>query len=246
VGIGILDSALRAGFLPSELAYIKPATQCRHVQLISKYCAKKGITHRGIGPVVFYTGFTRECINGEGPSPEELLSRIDDAVNKISEGKKLVLVDGVGYPAVGSVVGISNAQVARRLHCPVIIVGKHGVGDAIDSFNLNLAYFEKFSVPVIGVLFNKVEEPFEDTKVHVERWFGKNMPDLHIYGFIPFNRELLEKAKSEQPKEEGWCKRETAENLQMTPIEEEVCQIIVDTFPRYVDVELLLNDLKLT
>ena len=39
------------------------------------------------------------------------------------QGKKLVLVDGVGYPAVGSVAGCSNADVAATLGAPVLIVG---------------------------------------------------------------------------------------------------------------------------
>jgi hypothetical protein len=47
--------------------------------------------HRGIGPVVFYTGFTRECIDGQGPSPKELLDKIESAVNTIAQGKKVSL-----------------------------------------------------------------------------------------------------------------------------------------------------------
>ena len=46
-------------------------------------------------------------------------------------------VSGVGYPAVGSICGISNADAAKALHASVLLVGKSGVGDAVDSFNLN-------------------------------------------------------------------------------------------------------------
>jgi hypothetical protein len=99
-------------YKPEEIAYIKPATQCIDVQLVSKYCNLygrmprpalpclllhgnggaglcEGIAHRGIGPVVFYTGFTRECIDGQGPSPKELLDKIEEAVNTIAKGKKV-------------------------------------------------------------------------------------------------------------------------------------------------------------
>lgn len=53
-------------------------------------------------------------------------------IRSFCQGKRLVLVDGVGYPAVGSVAGCSNADVAATLHAPVMIVGRPGVGNAID------------------------------------------------------------------------------------------------------------------
>ena len=40
------------------------------------------------------------------------------------------------------------------------------MGDAIDSFNLNKAYFDHFGVKVLGAVFNKVEDPYEDIKEH--------------------------------------------------------------------------------
>jgi hypothetical protein len=48
-------------------------------------------------------------------------------------GRKVVVVDGVGFPAVGSIVGMSNAVLARA---PVVLVCPRGVGNAVDSFNL--------------------------------------------------------------------------------------------------------------
>jgi hypothetical protein len=78
-----------------------------------------------------------------------LVQRAVEAVRRVGVGKRLVLVDGVGYPAVGSVCGISNADVALALGAPVLLVGKSGVGDAIDSFNLNAAFFEARGVRVL-------------------------------------------------------------------------------------------------
>jgi len=34
---------------------------------------------------------------------------------------KVVVIDGVGYPAVGSIVGVSNATVAATLDAPVVL-----------------------------------------------------------------------------------------------------------------------------
>jgi hypothetical protein len=43
----------------------------------------------------------------------------------------------VGFPAVGSVVGVSNVEVAKASRAPVVVVGKSGVGGAIDAYTLN-------------------------------------------------------------------------------------------------------------
>ena len=53
VAMGLLHLFLKRGYKPSDLAYIKPCTQCEDVQIISKYCEKMGIQHQGIGPVIF-------------------------------------------------------------------------------------------------------------------------------------------------------------------------------------------------
>lgn len=69
---------------------------------------------------------------------------------------QVVVVDGVGYPAVGSICGVSNGDVAAALNAPVLLVGKSGVGDAVDSYNLNACFFEARGVRVLGGVFNRI------------------------------------------------------------------------------------------
>lgn len=69
---------------------------------------------------------------------------------------QVVVVDGVGYPAVGSICGVSNGDVAAALKAPVLLVGKSGVGDAVDSYNLNACFFEARGVRVLGGVFNRI------------------------------------------------------------------------------------------
>jgi hypothetical protein len=108
--------------------------------------------------LVQYEGFTAEVIDGQTESVEKRRGRIQKAVNKMAEGKKWVIVDGVGYAGVGSVAGVSNAEVASLLNAPVLVVGRPGIGNAIDSMNFILAYFEKFHVHTLGACWNKVRE----------------------------------------------------------------------------------------
>lgn len=67
------------------------------------------------------------------------------------------MVDGVGYPAVGSICGISNADLAEALgRIPILLVGRPGVGDAVDSFNLNATFFRARGLRVLGGVFNRL------------------------------------------------------------------------------------------
>jgi len=206
---GLLGALLKTGkYTPSDLAYIKPATQCEAIQLVEEFCKHKGITSCvPIGPIVYYKGFTRSFLKGEtGETSEDLLQKASEAVDTLAMGKKVVIIDGVGYPAVGSITGTDNASVARacgrlfsvpgstaatpeRVPVPVLLIGKSGVGDAIDSFNINATYFSHRNVPVLGAIFNKMNlEGFyslENCKEAIDMYFDKFQPDKRAFGYIP-------------------------------------------------------------
>jgi AAA domain len=177
VCLGILGTLLAEGYAtPETLAYIKPATQSESTQLIQLYCEQHGIQCVPVGPLVYYRGFTRAFLAGETRSTTaELLQQCADAVDAVAHGKQVVLIDGVGFPSVGSICGTSNAAVAQACGYPtttatgsaadnnyrsplgVVLVGGSGVGAAVDAFNLNAAYFEhEAAIPVMGAIFNKL------------------------------------------------------------------------------------------
>ncbi|CAK4117791.1 unnamed protein product [Aphanomyces euteiches] len=232
VCLGLLGSLLELGYKPSELAYIKPATQCELPQLVSRFCEHYGIDARPIGPVVFYSGFTRSFLEQPNPTQAstDLLAQIVAAVDEISKDKRVVLIDGVGYPSVGSICGISNADVAAALSpISVVLVGKPGVGDAIDSFNLNATYFASKNVRVLGGIFNRLPTDgfysLENCKLHVSRYFSAMTQGRQkAYGFIPDMPQLKEEAPPEN---------ETS-SLPWT--------LIVDSLNTHVDVSTLVRD----
>ncbi|KAI9913394.1 hypothetical protein PsorP6_005462 [Peronosclerospora sorghi] len=59
VCLGLIGTLLCTGYTASDVAYIKPATQCEKPQLVTKFCRQEGITCVEAGPIVFYRGFTR-------------------------------------------------------------------------------------------------------------------------------------------------------------------------------------------
>ena len=107
-----------------------------------------------------------------------------------------MLIDGVGYPSVGSICGISNAQVASFLNACVLLVGRSGVGDAVDSYNLNATYFRANNVPILGIVFNKLPSrgfySLKNCKVAVNQYF-ENRKEKLPFGFVPDVKPLLEK-----------------------------------------------------
>jgi dethiobiotin synthetase len=203
VCLGILGNLLATGYAASDLGYIKPATQSESTQLIEEYCKYTGIACVPIGPLVYYRGFTRAFLAGETASTEQLLADCGRAVDQVARGKRVVLVDGVGFPAVGSICGTDNASVSLACGYPVtdssssssgssnssgnterkplgvVLVGGSGVGGAVDAFNLNATYFENRNVPVLGAIFNKlsVQDGYyslENCKQQVAAYFDQD------------------------------------------------------------------------
>ena len=253
--IGTLHEKL--GYLNTELAYIKPATQCEGTQLITRYCNNNNITNVGIGPVVFYSGFTRSFLAGEQGTSESLLNSIETAVKEISHGKKIIIVDGVGYPAVGSICGISNAAVAKRLNAPVILIGKKGVGDAIDSYNLNSTFFEHHKVKVLGSIFNRL--PIDEQNYYslskcrtaIVNYFQQYKNHQMPYGFVPEIKEMGMKVRDEIDEIVATNTTNTTDPTKQTNNNEEMSneitydeqsRILISVFSETVDVERLVKD----
>ncbi len=76
----------------------------------------------------------------------------------------------------------------------MLIVGKKGVGDAIDSFNMNAAYFERHDCHVLGCIFNKLPESgyysIDKCEASVREYFAKHNK-ANPYGFLPLKEFKL-------------------------------------------------------
>lgn len=253
VCLGLIGSLLKMGYPPSSLAYIKPATQCEATQLVAQYCDKVGVANRPIGPVVYYKGFTRAFLAGETEDTSQLLAEAGRSVDDIAQGRRVVIVDGVGYPAVGSICGTDNAAIAAacgskskssRVPIPVLLVGKSGVGDAIDSYNLNATYFESNNVPVLGSVFNRLSldgfYSLENCKKAVESYFEQYRPDKQPFGFIP---EVQGIANSRKEANESEAMENGDERSQLDRAMDHAGQFI-EAFAKYVDVAAIVRAAK--
>lgn len=196
VCLSILAALRKAGIKASELAYIKPATQCEAPDLLSKWCVEEGVEYvcGENSPLVFYSGFTRSFLLGEQGTSEQWLDKIRTRIDQMAVGRQAIIVDGVGFPAVGSIVGVDNADVAKAARAPVLCVCKSGVGGAIDSFSLNCTYFASKGVPVLGAVFNfGAADGFyswDKCAESIDLWFQRGGRRERSFGVVPKAPEL--------------------------------------------------------
>jgi BioD-like phosphotransacetylase family protein len=159
--LGLLAAFLDRGL---HTAFIKPVGQ-RYAMVEDVPADEDAILMRDVfdlpdaladmSPVHIPRGFTKAFI--EGQVTEDLGARIGAAYRRLASGREAVLVEGTGHAGVGSVIGLSNADVAAALGTPAIIVSEAGVGRPIDEIVLNHALFARRGVRVLGAVVNKVD-----------------------------------------------------------------------------------------
>jgi len=137
-----------------------------------------------MNPIVVKHGFTEDYLSKT--IKPDLATKIIEGYNKIALNKDYVIIEGTGHAGVGSVIDKSNAEVARLLHSKVILVGKGGIGSAIDQLELNRKFFEAHGVEVLGVILNKVHtEKIDKVKRNVQKYCRDKK--IQLLGCIPYS-----------------------------------------------------------
>jgi dethiobiotin synthase len=193
VSLGLISFLVTRGY---RVGYMKPIAQ-RHVRHGSKAVAEDALLMRKVfglggdlenmGPFIVEKNQTAKYIRGKVKSPE---GRILRAYTEIERESDVVVIEGTGHAGVGSVFNLSNADVARLLNAPVVIVDEGGVGSTIDRLTLNYSFFQSHGCTVLGVIVNKVKPDKYDRIGHLLRTAIGKRSDLRIFGFIP-HRPML-------------------------------------------------------
>jgi dethiobiotin synthetase len=185
VCMGMLAQLLESGLAPEQLAYIKPVTQCVITQTVALFCEQTKILCLDIGNLVFRKGFSRDFIDGLTKPSDELKADVLASILEISKDKEVVIIDGVGDPSVGSVVGVSNVDVALLLSCHVVFVGKPGIGAALDNTVLCVSFMQNKGLTNIGVIYNKIPlSAYADVKKYVTKRLPELLREVTLLGFI--------------------------------------------------------------
>ncbi|TAK41400.1 MAG: hypothetical protein EPO28_08670 [Saprospiraceae bacterium] len=139
-------------------------------------------------PVILGPGATQHFL--DDPSDYPYRERIELATRILESEYELVVYEGTGHPGVGSVVGLSNADVAKMIGAPVILVAEGGVGFTIDRINLSLSLFREQKVHIAGVIINKVHPEKIDK---VRHYVGMKLKEwgIPLLGTLPYDKTLM-------------------------------------------------------
>jgi phosphate acetyltransferase len=156
--------------------------------LLFKDCFSLRDSYQDMGPVLLPKGFTRNFLDGK-ETTDHLKKTIIDAHSILSKNNDFVLIEGTGHTAVGSIIGLNNAQVAKALNADMIIVASGGLGSSFDELMLNIALCQKEGARIRGIILNKVIDAKRDM---ILNYYPKALASLNIplLGVIPYNTFL--------------------------------------------------------
>jgi len=191
--LGLTSALIRLGF---DTGYCKPVGQ-QFVDLGDLCVDKDALLFSEVlkfplsaelhSPVILGPGATSTYL--DNPEKFPYADRIAQASRALHELHELVVYEGTGHPGVGSVVGLSNAEVARMLGASVIMIVEGGIGSTIDELNRSLSLFREHQVPIIGIIVNKViPEKIEKVTRYVGQYLEQN--GLHLLGVMPYDKSL--------------------------------------------------------
>lgn len=138
-------------------------------------------------PVILGRGVTTSFL--QHPERYHFADEVMNASQKLQEMHDVVVYEGTGHPGVGSVIDLSNADVAKMLGASVIMVVEGGIGNTIDRLNTNLSLFREKDVPIAGVIVNKV---IPDKSDRVRDLVGGKLDQwgIPLLGVLPYDKTL--------------------------------------------------------
>jgi BioD-like phosphotransacetylase family protein len=154
--------------------------------LVKEYFGLDHLSYHHVSPVLIPPGYTRNYLDGK-IRLEDQEALVHKAYQEISATSQIILCEGTGHCAVGSIVHASNAQVASWLGAKMILVANGGLGNTFDELELNKVLCDKEGVEICGVIVNKVHpEKLEQTRTYIQKAIHMHWgPDVPLLGCIP-------------------------------------------------------------
>jgi len=138
-----------------------------------------------MNPVPLYRGFTRDFLDGKIDG-RALADNIVKSVEELERKNDLLIIEGAGHGGVGAVIGLSNAYVAKLVNAPVMIVTGSGIGNVIDSVQLNLALYDREQADVRLIMTNKLLSDKRDvTLKYLKRAFNYSLEVSGGFNYSP-------------------------------------------------------------
>jgi BioD-like phosphotransacetylase family protein len=134
-----------------------------------------------MSPLTLTHDSTKKYIDGL-LSPEFPARVIQKAVKELEQKHDFLIIEGAGH-----CVGMNNAQVAKLVDAPVMIVTGGGIGSVIDSVELNLALYKDAEADVRFMMLNKLVAEKKNSSLHyMHKYFDtKGIKVTSSYNFSP-------------------------------------------------------------
>jgi len=155
----------------------------KDVVLVKGHFHLDHLPYKYMSPVLIPKGYTKKYLDGQ-ISDDAQQEMVQQAYSEISSRSDVVLCEGTGHCAVGSIVNINNAKVASWLGADMVLVANGGLGSAYDELELNRVLCHYHGVNIAGVVINKVQADKYDQTV---QYLGNALARLNIplLGVIP-------------------------------------------------------------
>lgn len=156
----------------------------KDVCLIREHFQLHHIDYQYLSPVIIPKGYTKDYIDGK-ISDTGQMKQIFSSFEQINDVSDVMMCEGTGHCAVGSIVGLNNAKVAGLIGADMVLVANGGLGSAFDELELNRVLCQHHGVRLAGVIINKViPEKYEQTKKYMSEAL-MNTWGVPLLGCIP-------------------------------------------------------------
>jgi dethiobiotin synthetase len=141
----------------------------KDVCLVREHFKLNHIDYEDMSPVIIPAGYTKKFVDGEITLKSQIHD-VETAMEHVTAASDVVLLEGTGHCAVGSIVGLNNAKVASLLGADMVIVCNGGLGSAFDELELNRVLCQHYNVRIAGVILNKVRrDKLEQTEHYMRK-----------------------------------------------------------------------------
>jgi dethiobiotin synthetase len=100
----------------------------KDVWLVREHFHLDHIDYEDMSPVIIPNGYTKKYVDGM-ISHEQQLEDIETAMRHVSDASDVVVCEGTGHCAVGSIVNVNNAKVASLIGADMVLVANGGLGE---------------------------------------------------------------------------------------------------------------------
>lgn len=93
----------------------------KDVVLVREHFELDHVDYKDISPVIIPRGYTKKYVDGK-ITLEAQQQEVARAMENIAKSSDVVLMEGTGHVAVGSIVGLNNAKVASMVGADMVLM----------------------------------------------------------------------------------------------------------------------------